>query len=123
MAFWNWYLNRDSGKAALGLGIAGIVSVGLGIILLDEKPGMVQFSEISGPLSEKWGISTEEKNAFNKELATINAISENVYADLQNLQNPTVEMSFELWKKYGEGVLSKNAMMTLAKFGGAFKAE
>jgi len=101
-----------------GLGGLGMISILLGLLLLDEQNREIAFTALEAPQEQKLGVSVAQAQAYNSELPEINVIRETIQADVaaridrgEEITNQQVK---DQWQSYRE-LISSDAYFVLEK--------
>lgn len=86
----------DGGTCVVGLFLGLVV----GVVLLDEESGSIEFDQISSDLAKKLELSKLDMEVYNSEIEEANMIFSEVQSQLTG--ESSVEESQELWSEYSD---------------------
>lgn len=88
--------------AGLGYLALGMSAGALGLVILDESEGTIQFSELSKESGKDLGLSNSELTIYNSEVDQLNAIKDTIASQLSD--EASSEEVASLWSEYKESV-------------------
>ncbi|MCM2276946.1 MAG: hypothetical protein NDJ89_02580 [Oligoflexia bacterium] len=91
-------------------GAMTFLSAAIGVIIMDGEAGQtMKFVPVSAAQAQELGLTRSEMTAYNDETEELNQIYEAVIADLDALENPTIEQAARAWDNYA-GSISEEAV-------------
>jgi hypothetical protein len=93
------YGDRNGTNGAFdGMLIAGSPLIALGFVLLDsDRIPLLSLLPVNDEQARAMGLTPGEKTAYNDNLDELNAIIENITADMKRAGNASIEISKEDW--------------------------
>ncbi len=92
----------------------GVALVGLGIVLLDENAGNIEFNSIDDKNAKRIGLTQEEQDAFNNSLDEINFVKDEISMELLKIEEPTLEDANRMWDESSD-LIDADAFNALTK--------
>ena len=85
--------------------VMGAVFSVLGLIILDGDEGQkIEFAALSDEQGSMLGITNIERLTYNSEVDLANTILDQISSDVETSENPSEELSKELWGRYSQYV-------------------
>ncbi|HUP56407.1 MAG TPA: hypothetical protein VM598_03070 [Bdellovibrionota bacterium] len=94
--------------------LLGIPVMAVGVLILDEDVHAVAYKELTAEQAASLELREPERQAFNDELAEINAEAQAIARKLSSLREPKVEDAAMMWKD-SAARLSPEAMTALER--------
>lgn len=107
-------LIKTGGVVMGAVAVLGAVAEFFGVIVLEDGSTTMEFSPVSPGDFLRLSITQEEAETYNSELDQINFITQQVTADLNQIEKPTVADSANAFKKY-KSLLSPESYKVMAK--------
>lgn len=107
------YATKASTATKAGIALAGIGGFFLGLLILDDKQGTLEYKPLTQKSAEKLKLTPDQFEAYNSELPKINKLNQTILQKLNQealLKTPqptakeSTERSAELWAEYKDNI-------------------